>query len=379
MSKKVVSIISRMNVGGPAVLVAELASKLNKGEFEHTLMAGRCEPNEKDYLNVRQLDGRVIYIDRMSRSIFLWNELVAFFSLMRSLHAEKPDLIHTHMSKAGVLGRLAARIVAPQAKLVHTYHGHLLYGYFPKWKTRIVIWVERILARMTDQLIAITENVKDDLISVGIGKSEKWMVIRVGVEIEPRFEKTETRGALGIDEQLFCLIWIGRFADVKNPMLALKSFNNFDARDNSVLIMVGDGDLRQECERYSRSNCLNVIFPGWADDVYKYLPAADLFLLTSKNEGMGMVILEAATQAIPALSTKVGGVSEFIEDEITGFFAEANAEQFANRLQQIYINADNRKLVGQRALALVSNEFSIQIFVQNHVALYRLLLVPEKS
>jgi len=314
----------------------------------------------------------------MSRSIMFWNELVAFVSLWRAIRAERPDLIHTHMSKAGVLGRLAARSAAPQAELVHTYHGHLLYGYFPNWKTRIFVWVERLLSHLTDQLVAITEAVKDDLLAERIGKGEKWTVIRVGVEIEPLRQKSEVRDALGIHSDDFCMVWIGRFADVKNPMLALLSFKEFNGNDKSVLIMVGDGDLREECELYSRTNALNVVYPGWADNVYKYLPAADLFLLTSKNEGMGMVILEAATQAVPTLSTNVGGIAEFIEDGATGFFAESSAQKFASRLNELYKDTDLRKKVGDNARAHVTNEFSIKTFAKNHVDLYRFLLASKK-
>ena len=376
MPKKIVSIISRMNVGGPAVLVAELAASLENSEFSHTLITGKCEGNEKDYLENRQLPGKVIYIRQMSRSIMFWNELVAFVSLWKALRAERPDLIHTHMSKAGVLGRLAARIATPQAEVVHTYHGHLLYGYFPNWKTRIFVWTERVLSHLTDQLVAITGAVKDDLLAAKVGKSEKWKVIHVGVEIEPLHQKSKIRQALAIEKDDFCIVWIGRFADVKNPMLALQSFKEFDANDKSVLIMVGDGDLREECELYSRTNSLNVFYAGWVDDVYKFLPAADLFLLTSKNEGMGMVILEAATQAVPTLSTNVGGVAEFIRDGSTGFFVESSPKNFARRINQLYRNNDERKVVGENARTLVTNEFSIQTFARNHVDLYRSLLAP---
>jgi len=372
MNQRVVTIISRMNVGGPAVLVVELANSLNKAGFSHTLITGKCEPNEKDYLLGKTVPGKVIYINRMARSFVLINEILAFASLVRAIRREQPDLIHTHMSKAGFLGRVAGRIAAPQARLIHTYHGHLMYGYFPKWKSLLIITVERLLARLTNKLIAITHVVQSDLLKAGVGKKQQWELIRVGVHIEPRHSRVRARSELCISDEVFCIVWIGRFADVKNPMFALEAFNGFEGKDESKLIMLGAGDLLDDCMEFAERHNLKVSFPGWSDDVYKYLPAADLFLLTSKNEGMGMVVLEAATQAVPTLSTNVGGVSEFINDGKTGFFAEGNVSGFVSRLDSIFRDRDFLKVVGEGAMELVTNEFSIEKFVNSHIILYSL-------
>jgi len=368
---RVVSIISRMNVGGPAVLIAELANRLENSGFSHTLITGVCEANEKDYLISHKIAGRIIYIHRLSRSVLFLNEVVALIMLVKVLRATKPDIVHTHMSKAGFLGRIAARVAVPSAVVLHTYHGHLLYGYFGKFKTKLVVLAERTLAHISDYLIGITTAVVKDLRFEKIGRASQWKLIRLGVNVAPVYDKLEARKKLQIEENTFCLIWLGRFAEIKNPKFALEVFQKFEQKDSSLLIMCGGGDLLEECQEFARKHNLNVVFPGWIDDIYRYLPAANLLILTSKNEGFGMVILEAASQKVPTLAADVGGVSEFISDSETGFLSEPKLEHFLGKLNLIANNPSERSAVGLRARELLISQFTVEEFVHNHIALYR--------
>jgi len=381
MPIKVVSIISRMNVGGPAVLLRDLINGLNSDDFEHNLITGVCLPNEIDYLASHRVNGSVHYLSAVQRSILPIRDVLGLFALIKLLRKISPDIVHTHTSKAGVLGRIATRIAAPRAKIVHTYHGHVLYGYFPKYVTRMVVILERYLAKLTNVLIAITSAVEMDLRKVGIGQPKQWRKIRLGVNIEPRHDRkvASQKSEIVPDEKI--LLWIGRFASVKNPMLALRAVSRIrEFHFKSVrLIMVGDGDLLNECKTFAVENELNVDFVGWSDDIFSYLSAADLLLLTSNNEGMGMVILEAATQEVPTLATDVGGVSEFIQDGKTGFLTSLNAHEFAEKLSEILSREDLLRTVGHNARELVSAEFSRELFVQNHINLYKELYSPIKS
>jgi len=370
-----------MNVGGPAVLLRDLINGLSPDDFEHNLITGVCLPNEIDYLATHHVNGSVHYLSAVQRSILPLKDISGLISLIKLLKKIQPDIVHTHTSKAGVLGRIATRIAVPRAKIVHTYHGHVLYGYFPKYVTRMVVILERYLAKLTNVLIAITSAVETDLRNVGIGQPKQWRKIRLGVNIEPRHDRkvASQKSEIVPDEKV--LLWIGRFASVKNPMLALQAVSRLrEFHFRSVrLIMVGDGDLLNECKVFAVENELNVDFVGWSDDIFSYLSAADLLLLTSNNEGMGMVILEAATQEVPTLATDVGGVSEFIQDGKTGFLASLNAHEFAEKLSEILSREDLLRTVGHNARVLVSAEFSRELFVQNHINLYKELYKPIKS
>jgi len=370
-----------MNVGGPAVLLRDLINGLNPDDFEHNLITGVCLPNEIDYLASHRVTGSVHYLSAVQRSILPIRDVLGLFALIKLLRKISPDVVHTHTSKAGVLGRIATRIAAPRAKIVHTYHGHVLYGYFPKYVIRMVVILERYLAKLTNVLIAITSAVETDLRKVGIGQPKQWRKIRLGVNIEPRHDGKVARQKLEIVPDEKVLLWIGRFASVKNPMLALRAVSRIrEFHFKSVrLIMVGDGDLLNECKVFAVENELNVDFVGWSDDIFSYLSAADLLLLTSNNEGMGMVILEAATQEVPTLATDVGGVSEFIQDGKTGFLTSLNAHEFAEKLSEILSREDLLRTVGHNARELVSAEFSRELFVQNHINLYKELYNPIKS
>ena len=369
---RVVSIISRMNVGGPAVLLSELVHGLPTPEIKHTLITGRCEANEIDYLETHKLNSDVIYLEKVRRSLLPFNDFRSFFELISHIKRLNPDVIHTHTSKAGVLGRLAGKIGAPRAKIIHTYHGHLLYGYFSHFATRIIILLEKLLSLITDDLVAVTNQVRDDLIDVGVGSKNRWHVIRPGLSVPTMLSRDETRKQLEIGNNFFVVAWIGRFTDIKDPLLAIRSLEALTVQDlrKVKLVMAGDGELLTECREYAESRSLPVIFLGWCLDVSPLLFASDLLLMSSKNEGMPVVIVEAALRGVPTLSTSVGGVGEFIADGKTGFMAKSSSE-LASSLQNLLNNEAVRMDVANSARNLANTEFSRELFIAKHLELYR--------
>jgi glycosyltransferase involved in cell wall biosynthesis len=372
MAIRVVSIISRMNVGGPAVLLSEFIKSLPADQFHHTLITGTCLGNEIDYLDSHPLDSEVIYIDEIKRSILPLNDIKSFFKLIRILRQIKPDIVHTHTSKAGVLGRLAAKIVVPRARVIHTYHGHLLYGYFPKWKTNLIVLLEKFLARFSDGLVAVTHQVMEDLKKAGIGELEIWHVIRPGLPVSSQVDKAEALKSLGIPTDKTNLVWIGRFTDIKNPMLAIKAIESLesDIRQDVTLVMAGSGELLKACQRYSTAHSLPIYFTGWITDINPVLGVADLLLMSSRNEGMPVVIVEAALRGIPTITTSVGGVKEFVNDGSTGWLTEQTPESISERISQL-VNTTELREVGDRAKSLAETEFSIDTMVKNHINLYQ--------
>ena len=374
MTIRVVSIISRMNVGGPAVLLSELIKNLPAEEFHHTLITGTCQSNEINYLDSHPLDSEVIYIDEIKRSVLPIADVKSFFKLMKTLKSLKPDIVHTHTSKAGVLGRLAARIATPQAKVIHTYHGHLLYGYFPRWKTNLIVLLEKMLGRFTNSFIGVTNQVKEDLLKAGIGPESKWTVIRPGVTPGTEVGKLEARSALGISSDKFVIAWIGRFTDIKNPMLAIKALEELRTDSETLLVMAGAGELWEDCKNYAESKQLPIKFLGWVSEVNTLLSAADLLLMSSKNEGMPVVIVEAALKGVPTAATNVGGISEFISDLDTGLLLDPDIASMTKKLADVIKNPNMLTQLSRGSNDLALDKYSVKQMVHEHKNLYKKLL-----
>jgi glycosyltransferase involved in cell wall biosynthesis len=381
MRIRVVSIISRMNVGGPAILLRDLFENLDSSDFEHILITGRCADNEIDYLDERPMKSRVIYVGSVRRKIGLFSDLGSLIQLIYWLVRLRPDIVHTHTSKAGILGRIAAKIANPHQVLVHTYHGHLLYGYFSPNISKLFTLFEKFATGISTWLVSITKQVQVDLKAVGIGVRKPWTVIAPAIEVGSPLDSKVARHSLGLNESHFVLVWVGRFEAIKNPFLAIHSFELLaqSSEQKIEMFMVGDGLLWQECYDYVHKHDLAITMVGWALDVSRYLAASDLLLLTSINEGFGIVMLEAAEQNVPTLATKVGGINEFLQPEVTGFYSDANPESFAKRIHELSREQTVLERVGLAANKLLKDRFSKEEFIAKHRDLYKELLQLRRS
>ena len=379
MTIKVASIISRMNVGGPAVMLAGLSEALDSDQFEFSLITGTCNENEEDYLNSHKIQTNIFYVKEMNKRVNVFNDIACFIRLMLVLRKIDPQIIHTHTSKAGFLGRIAARIATPNARLVHTYHGHLLYGYFGSFKSKLIVEVEKLLARITDKLVAVAEQVRDDLLSRGIGKTTQWVVLHPGIPIVNRAKFCPEPFEGDKNSRKFTIVWIGRFTQIKNPKLAIEAFEIFSRESglkypNIRLIMIGSGEDFHTCVELSKRMGLKIDFLGHKSEVYSTLAFADLLLLTSVNEGLPLVILEAAMVEVPALSTRVGGVNSFIVDGVTGYFSDSTAEDIAASLLARLNSKHALKQVGRAANHLVNESFSLVKYANSSASFYKSLL-----
>ena len=366
------SIVSRMNLGGVAVLLSDLHESLTAPEFSHALITGVCAEDEVDVLDWTTEDQNIFQINTLGRAPSFLGDILTFIRIRKILKQLSPDIVHTHTSKAGVLGRLAAISLQKNISVVHTYHGHHLYGYFSKFIVKLIAIVERLIAIKTDLLIADSTQVMEDLIKVRVGTKNEWRVIPPGVRSLRITSQEEARKILKVNDINFLICWIGRFADIKNPMLALTSYFEIsaDSRKSMSMVMVGDGDLLEECRKYSEENNLHVIFPGWQSNVDTYLAAANVLLVTSKNEGFGMVIAEAGFFSIPCISTDVGGVREFINDGINGVLTEASPKAIANNLKKLYSDSGERNSLGLMAHETTLERFTVETFIRRHKEAY---------
>lgn len=350
VTPRVVHVIARMNVGGPAALVTELLGQLP----DQHLLTGNVDDDEADHLALRSPSTPFVRVPGLGRKVRPTDDGRALAFLIRELRRRRPDVVHTHTAKAGALGRIAAR-AAGVPHLVHSYHGHLLQGYFTPAKLRAVVTVERALARTTDALVSVGSQVRDDLLAAGIGRHSQYVVIPPGVAVPSAQTKDEARSLLGLSAGPVVAM-VGRLTAVKRPdrLLAVARL-----LPDCTFVVAGAGPLLAASARDAPPN---MRFLGWRSDVEVIYAAADVALLTSDNEGMPVSLIEAALCGTPSVSTDVGSVREVLTGEVTATDPAALAAAVGRVLAQPEL--------GERARQDAQERFSVEAMVLAHAALY---------
>src|SRR5437867_4615988 len=343
----ILRVIARLNMGGPALHVAYLTAGLRERGYDTTLVAGSLARGEDSMAFVASgLDVDVVRIDQLGREISPLRDLVATLRLARLIRRERPDILHTHTAKAGTVGRVAALLAGRHAPpiVVHTFHGHVLRGYFGPLRSRLFLLLERRLAARTTALIAVSPQVRDDLVALGVAPPERFAVIRLGIELDERVAATqngrlESRRYLGIPADRFAVGWIGRMTPVKRTDDVLLAFKRLrDDGVDAVLCMVGNGPDREQLER--RAHELGVVrdtlFLGYQEDVAPFYAAFDALVLPSSNEGTPVSVIEALGAGRPVVATRVGGVPDVVRDGVDGFLVDPGATgELADRLAEL--------------------------------------------
>ena len=363
---KVLHIITRMNTGGPAVFLDHLTNAISKLGCESVIAYGYCESNEADYTDNHKLNAQLLKIKSLHRSLNPVDDIRTFFQIRKVIKQVKPDLVNTHTSKGGVLGRLAAKSVSRKLPVVHTFHGHLIYGYFAKYKIFLFTLVERFLALFTDAAASITQETEDSLKKLKIGKKVKWQVIRLGIPVN------QTTFLAPKNNNKTNLLWVGRFTDIKDPNYAILVIQELEKLSPGKfdLTMVGGGELLEESKAKAKS--LPITFTGWLDKPFESVGYFDLLLLTSKNEGMGLVMLEAANYSKATVARSVGGVGEFVTDNKNGFLVTGNANQMAIKINSL--SDEVIEQVGKNCKLVLENDFTDKVMANNYLKLYKSLL-----
>ncbi len=372
---RVLRIIARMNVGGPAVQVSGLMRGFDQEFFEHELLTGYCAADEADYLEKVATDVRAIRIDGLGRSIKPRADLTALFKIISEIRRFKPDVIHTHTAKAGVLGRIASILSGQKSIRVHTYHGHLLHGYFGAGKTKLVVLIEKFLALFTDQLLAVGKKVQDDLIAAGIGKKNKFAVMPPGLQLATVPSKSSARQELGLNQNGLYCAFIGRITQIKRPDRFLDVVAK--VKDSGIqvhFIVAGAGEKLQYCQDRVASEDLPVTFLGWREDIEVVLAAADFVILTSDNEGTPLSLIQAGMVGIPVVATNVGSTNEIVIEGETGFLTELSVNQLADAVGKVAINSDLRAKMGAAGKEYTMARYGVSRLVKDHQDLYLRLL-----
>jgi glycosyltransferase involved in cell wall biosynthesis len=371
---KVMQIIARMNVGGPAVIVAELMRGLDKSAFEQILVTGYCDENEADYLDTVAKDIKATRIAGLGRSVSLIADLKAFFGLVSLIRKYKPDVIHTHTAKAGVLGRLASLLAGRGAVRVHTFHGHLLHGYFSGAVTKLVILIEKFFAARTSVLIAIGSKVRDDLVAAGIGRADKYRIFFPGLPTPKAIAKSAAQSALGISSEVLYCTFVGRLTQIKRPDRLLDVAAECKRRGIDLRFLVaGEGELFESSKQRAMKDQLNMTFFGWRSDIDQIFAASDIAILTSDNEGIPLTLIQAAQAGLPIVATNVGSISDIVINESTGYLTATAAAEMADAIEKLVRDPQLRQMMGAAGKAHAGRYFSLDRMIKDHSDLYRSL------
>ena len=363
---KIVQIMTRVNSGGTARWLENLTLGLQAEGHDVIILAGEVAENEIEDKFFTESDG--IRIPGLGRSISPLDDIRAFMTLRKTLKRLSPDVINTHTSKAGVLGRLAALSLGKKRpRIVHTFHGHLLYGYFSNVSIFVISLIERILARFSDRLISSGEIVRDELLVRKIGRLSKFIVIRPGIPLPVFEERDIARSRFSISHEEVVVGWLGRMEKIKRPDRLIKIAKS---HPEAKFLVGGSGS---EFERTKTDAPKNIIFAGWSTPEVVW-GASDIALLTSDNEAQPISLIEAGLAGIPSVSTSVGSVGEVIHNGKTGFICNSETD-LDKRLSEVIGSTEMREKLGRAAKIEMLSKFGLELFIALHNEVYEKLVI----
>ena len=367
---KVVHVVTRMNTGGVAVLISELVTGMDSEKFEVHIITGSCSLGEEDYLQVRGIDLKQISIPSMQRSLKPFQDLKAFIQIIYELKKLKPDIIHTHTSKAGLLGRVAARIVTPKARVIHTFHGHLLHGYFSKSATQVTTFSERALAGISDILISMGNEVKANLLAAKIGKPQQFQVAFPGVrEKKPNLNNLEAAKFKEEHSQNVIYTFVGRLSQIKRCDRIIETAIQVSNHVPSpYFLIIGDGELRKSLE--TQASGLPITFLGWESHTEDWLAISDAAILLSDNEAVPLAMIEAGLAGLPVIATNVGSMGDVVENGINGFLVDPIINEIASKIVYLSESPELRINLGDRGKELARQRFSVETMIKRHEEIY---------
>jgi GT2 family glycosyltransferase len=377
---QVTRIISRLNIGGPSIHCSILTKGLHNTHFNSKLLTGKTPPHEGDmsYL-INGNNHSIMSVPELQREINFFYDIIALNKIVQIIFKDSPDIVHTHMAKAGALARTAVfihnLISHKKIKTVHTFHGHVLEGYFNPLKSKIFIAIEKALARVTDAIIAISQTQKWELTEkYRLAEANKVHIINLGFDLtrfHNNFGTGKLRHSLGISDDMLLIGIIGRLAPIKNHRLFLDSAKLIKGKypNKSIrFVIIGDGELRESLKSYTKTIGIHneVVFYGWEKEIEKIYADLDILVLTSNNEGTPVSIIESMAASVPVVTTSVGGVKDLLGRIESGpsengdfsicergiMCPKGNAGAIANGVQYLIENDNRERLVKARDFIL---------------------------
>lgn len=374
---RVARVITRLNVGGPAIQAMLLARRLDPTRYETLLVCGRTGPHEGDMLELRREPGVTpFFLSELGRGIKWSDDLLAFIRLVRAFRAFRPEVVHTHLAKAGFLGRLAARAVGVPV-VIHTYHGNVLRGYFGPARTRLFLLIERALARVTTRVVALSARQETELRQLRIAGPGRVVRIPLGLDLAPFLDPPRgiLRGELGLDPRTPLVGIVARLVPIKGLDVFLDAAVRVHADlANARFVVVGDGEERSAlAERTRRLGIADrVRFLGWRADLAAIYGDLDVLALTSRNEGTPVSIIEAMAAGRPVVATAVGGVPDLVADGVSGLLAPAgDADAVARAILRLLGDPATGERMGLVGRSIAYPEYDATTLLARIDALYR--------
>ena len=379
---RIVRVIARLNVGGPAVHTTLLTEQLQSLGYNTFLVTGREGRGEGNYLALhgRSVDNLTV-LPSLTPEIRGSQDLVALAQLYRLVRRIRPHIVHTHTAKAGLLGRVAARCAGVPV-IVHTFHGHILDGYFSALKTRVILATERVLARFTDRIISVSDAVRRELLAKRIGRPERHTVVPLGLDLEPFLAVSGYRGILraelGLAPGDLLVGIVARLVPIKRHEVFLQAVKRIAERiPNCHFLVVGDGERRSELEDLVWHLGLGkrVRFLGWRADLPEIYADLDVVVLSSRNEGLPVSLIEAMAAGRPVAATRVGGVADLMEDGMTCLLVPpGESGALAEAIMALLGDPERRRVMGEAGRKRVGAAFGADRLVRDMDQLYASLL-----
>jgi glycosyltransferase involved in cell wall biosynthesis len=373
---RILHAIARLNVGGAALSVLELAAEQQRRGHEVLVVAGTIPPGEESMEHVAdELAVPHLHLASLQRELAPRADASAIASLRTLVRERRPDVLHTHTSKAGATGRVAALLAGrarPRA-VVHQFHGHVLAEYFSPAKERFFREAERLLARATGAVIAVSDEVRDDLVRLRVAPPSKIHVVQYGFDLDRR---VGSPASLDVPGEGPVLGWAGRLTGIKRPLDLVRILA---AVEGARLVLAGDGELRPDVERLARelgvADRMHLL--GYVDDVASVYAASTLFLLTSANEGTPVVAIEALAAGVPVVATDAGGTRTVVDDGETGLLAPVAAvEALSEHVRDLLADDERRRRFGTEGARRMRERFSTGRMADDVERVYAGLLAP---
>jgi glycosyltransferase involved in cell wall biosynthesis len=391
---RILRILNRFNVGGPVYNATYLTKYLNSDFYETLLIGGKPENHEQsaEYI-LNGLDVSFKQLKFMRRAISPLFDLISLIQIIIIIYKFKPHIIHTHAAKSGLLGRLASMLYYKKVRLVHTYHGNVFEGYFSNFKNNILIFIERFLAKKSTKIIAISKLQSHDLIyKYKICEKEKIEIVPLGFDLnrfteDKNLKREKLRKEFNVHDDTILITIIGRIVPVKNHQLFIDVINYCKNRSSRVIkaLIVGDGSETEKIincvENYNLSysykdlnkEC-DVLFSSWRSDIDSVLAASDIVCLTSLNEGTPVSIIESMASETASISTNVGGVSDIIENNISGIVSSKKVNDYGENLLQIIEDDKLRLKLAKKGKSISLENYNYNKLVFNIESLYQKII-----
>ena len=388
---RIIHIITRLDKGGSAETTLQVVSLLNRERYEVFLVHGlSLESNmgvmeqevlARDLSLAEKRGIRVFSIPSLLRRLSLKNDLLAFFSIYRLIKRIKPHIVHTHTSKAGVLGRLAA-CLARVPIIIHTPHGHVFHSYYGYIMTKIIVLVERILSLMTDKITALTDRERDEHLEQGVASIEKYVIIHSGVMLQQimntNIDVETGKKEFDIPQNSNVIGVVGRLVPIKGHKYLVSAAKRIIKEfGNTVFVFVGDGYLEARLQRQAESLGVrkNIIFAGWRNDVIKILGLFDVLVLPSLNEGMGKVLIEGMALGKPIVASSVGGIIDLVKNGDNGILVPPrDSDALAEAILKLIRNKNLTQELGKNGKSKVYPEYDTFVMIRQIEDLYERLL-----